>query len=199
MNSYNWLLKKLNKKFIFYYLTCILISSLIWLSINNNQMILYNILIFSFLISKLYYQQFVRNNFLSILILENNPKHFINNYIYNLIKICLIPIFVGTLFLIIFYYNYCMNVIEILKTLLALFIVIVFLYFYNVMQFIINKKYKKISDFCLYFVLSCSILIQIGYENKLIYFEILLLVVFLIISIIVRNKITKIRMVNIFL
>lgn len=95
MQSLNWLIKILNKKFLGTYIICILGTFLMLVSMRKYEFIFPFLIIstgFIVLVNRCYFDKFMNNNILCIFILNSNVKLIVKKYNNNMFEFTITPI-----------------------------------------------------------------------------------------------------------
>ena len=96
MAEYNWLMQKLNKKYMkLHLLIMVVVAIVIFFGRAENTLLFYGITMQGFIVmtNELYYQKYLDNNCISLYILQNNVKKMVVKYLWNMIMLISVPLF----------------------------------------------------------------------------------------------------------
>lgn len=99
MDAYNWLMQKLNKKYMkLHFLIMAVVAIAILYGREENILLFYSMTMQGFIVmtNELYYQKYLDNNCVSLYILQNNAKRMVVKYQQNMMMLISVPLLLLT-------------------------------------------------------------------------------------------------------
>jgi hypothetical protein len=203
MQSLNWLIKILNKKFIVTYIISIIGAVIMLVSMRNYTFVFSFLLIstgFIVLINRCYFDKFINNNISSLFILNSDIKLVIYKYYKTMFQFTVTPIVVLVIYGITrnLLYDNGKSKYIIIILLTSTFIFLIFKA-YILSLFIIKQSVMKLIEIFIIMIASTIGIIYMMYEE--IYVFVMIIMIILLINYIYFNtkNIVKERIVRIFL
>lgn len=203
MQSLNWLIKKLNKKFLGTYIITIIGAAIMLVSMRNYTFVFSFLLIsngFIVLINRCYFDKFIHNNISSLFILNSDIKLVINRYYKNMFQLTLTPIAILLIYGVIWNLLFDNGKIHYIIILLLTCTFIVFLFKAHILSlFIIKQPVMKLLEILIIIIASSIGIIYM--MNVKVYVLVMIIMIILLINYIYvcSKNIVKERIVRIFL